>query len=101
MPDISYSFYRTYCQLYQVPYELIALSDDFSINPDDYRRPRADVPAGIILANPNAPTGMALALADLERIDRKSVVSGKRVSVRVDLGGRRINKKKKRIKTRQ
>lgn len=68
MPDISYSFYRTYCRLYDIEPELIPLADDFSIRVDDYLRPRATVPAGIIFANPNAPTGIALSVGDIERI---------------------------------
>lgn len=70
MPDITYSFYRTYCQLYQVPYEIIPLADDFSIRVADYTAPREVAPAGIIFANPNAPTGMGLPLADIEAIAR-------------------------------
>lgn len=70
MPDISYSFYRTYCRLYQVPYEIVPLANDFSIRVSDYTAPRAVAPAGIIFANPNAPTGMGLPLADIEAIAR-------------------------------
>jgi histidinol-phosphate aminotransferase len=68
MPDISYSFYKTYCLLYQVPAELVPLTDDYAIDPDDYCASRATPPAGIIFANPNAPTGMAIGLDDIERI---------------------------------
>lgn len=68
MPDISYSFYKTYCQLYGVSAELVALTDDYAINPADYCAPRETVPAGIIFANPNAPTGIAMGLDDIERI---------------------------------
>ncbi len=68
MPDITYSFYKTYCTLYAVPHEIIPLVDDFSICVDDYVAPRAVAPAGIIFANPNAPTGMALGLAEIARI---------------------------------
>ncbi|NYT61321.1 histidinol-phosphate transaminase [Alcaligenaceae bacterium] len=68
MPDISYSFYRTYCQLYQIPYRAIPLADDFSIRVSDYTGPHDVAPAGIIFANPNAPTGMALGLADIRSI---------------------------------
>jgi len=70
MPDITYSFYRTYCTLYAVPHEILPLADDFSIRVADYTEPRAQVPAGIIFANPNAPTGRTLPLADIERIAR-------------------------------
>lgn len=67
MPDITYSFYKTYCKLFDIPARLIPLADDFSIRPEDYLN-QAEPPAGIIFANPNAPTGMALELADVERI---------------------------------
>lgn len=67
MPDITYSFYKTYCKLFDIPAQLVPLADDFSIQPDDYLN-LSEQPAGIIFANPNAPTGIALSLADIERI---------------------------------
>ena len=67
MPDITYSFYKTYCRLFDIPARLVPLADDFSIRPADYLN-LAERPAGIIFANPNAPTGMALGLDDIERI---------------------------------
>lgn len=67
MPDITYSFYKTYCKLFDIPAQLVPLADDFSIRPEDYLN-QAQRPAGIIFANPNAPTGMALGLDDIERI---------------------------------
>jgi len=70
MPDVTYSFYRSYCRLYDVPYQLVPLADDFTLQVSDYTRPRDPAPAGIIFANPNAPTGMALGLEDIERIAR-------------------------------
>jgi histidinol-phosphate aminotransferase len=63
-PDITYSFYPVYCGLYQVHHELVPLRDDFTIDPDDYQRENG----GIIFANPNAPTGLGLPLAAIERI---------------------------------
>lgn len=68
MPDISYSFYRTYCQFYQISADLVALDDQFAIQASDYIQPGQALPAGIIFANPNAPTGRALALADIDAI---------------------------------
>src|SRR5690606_15723290 len=68
MPDITYSFYRTYCTLYGVPCELMPLAEDFSLRVQDYTRQRTPAPAGIIFANPNAPTGMALGLDDIRSI---------------------------------
>jgi histidinol-phosphate aminotransferase len=63
-PDITYSFYPVYCGLYDVAYETVPLAEAFEIRPADYSRPNG----GIIFPNPNAPTGRALALADIERI---------------------------------
>ncbi len=64
-PDITYSFYPVYCGLYGVAHRTVALADDFSIDPEDYcRTPNG----GIIIANPNAPTGRLLSPAAIERI---------------------------------
>jgi histidinol-phosphate aminotransferase len=70
MPDITYSFYRTYCQLYDIPAELIPLADDFSLRASDYTQPGGKALAGIIFANPNAPTGIGMALSDISAIAR-------------------------------
>lgn len=63
-PDISYSFYPTYARLYGVQTAIVPLADDFSIRVDDY----LDDAGGVLFPNPNAPTGRALPLADIERI---------------------------------
>ncbi|MGM0569669.1 histidinol-phosphate transaminase [Marinobacter sp.] len=63
-PDITYSFYPVYCGLYGVESRLVPLTEDFGIDPRDYQVPNG----GIIFPNPNAPTGRALPLADIERI---------------------------------
>ncbi|WP_273525892.1 histidinol-phosphate transaminase [Pseudomonas sp.] len=63
-PDVTYSFYPVYCGLYGIAYETIALDEQFRIDVADYARPNG----GIIFPNPNAPTGRALSLADIERI---------------------------------
>jgi histidinol-phosphate aminotransferase len=65
-PDITYSFYPVYCGLYGIPYKTVPLDDDFRLQVADYRRPNA----GIIFANPNAPTGCLLPLDDIERLLR-------------------------------
>lgn len=57
-PDISYSFYPVYCSLYQIAYHPIALDSGFRIDPADYQRTNG----GVIIPNPNAPTGIALGL---------------------------------------
>jgi histidinol-phosphate aminotransferase len=68
MPDITYSFYRTYCSLFRIPVQLVPLDDNFAIDPADYTAAHAAPPAGIIYANPNAPTGLSMPLADIEAI---------------------------------
>lgn len=63
-PDIGYSFYPVYADTFHVELSKIALKANFSVDVNDYRRPCG----GIILANPNAPTGMLLPLADIEKL---------------------------------
>ncbi len=63
-PDISYSFYPVYAQTFGVHLVKIPLEEDFSIDPDAYRQPCS----GIIIANPNAPTGLLLSLADIRKL---------------------------------
>ena len=67
-PDITYSFYPVYCGLYGIQYETVPLAADFSINVDDYLPGTNGQAGAIIFPNPNAPTGRALSLADVERI---------------------------------
>lgn len=56
--DISYSFYPVYCALYQIDYRIVALDNAFCIDPAAFRQPNG----GIIIPNPNAPTGIAMPL---------------------------------------
>lgn len=67
-PDICYSFYPVYSQLYKVNVETIPLDDDFCINPADY----ADIDKGIIFPNPNAPTSRYLDLDAIETMVENS-----------------------------
>jgi len=67
-PDITYGFYPVYAQLYGIPYTQIPLKDDFTIDPNDYYRTGRN----IVIANPNAPTGMSLQLSDIEEIVRSN-----------------------------
>jgi len=67
-PDICYSFYPVYSQLYQTKTKLIPLDDNFCIQADDYN----DKEMGIIFPNPNAPTSLLLALDDVENIIKNS-----------------------------
>ena len=72
-PDISYSFYSVWAELYGIPYERPALDDGFQIRKEDYYKENG----GVIFPNPNAPTSLALGLADVEDIiarNRGSVV---------------------------
>jgi len=63
-PDISYSFYPVYAGLFDVDYRTVPLLQDFSVDVTALCR----CEGGVILANPNAPTGMALPLSDVEKI---------------------------------
>ena len=63
-PDISYSFYDVWAELFRVPYETQPLDKDFRIVPDDYKKPNG----GIIFPNPNAPTGLFMPLDEVESI---------------------------------
>ena len=62
--DITYGFYSVFAELNGVPYETIPLREDFSISIDDY----IDRKGTIFIANPNAPTGIALPLSEIERL---------------------------------
>ncbi|ALF59498.1 histidinol-phosphate transaminase [Psychrobacter urativorans] len=66
-PDISYSFYPVYAQTFGVDLVQIPLEKDFSVNPDAYSQPCS----GIIIANPNAPTGLLMSLADIRKLALK------------------------------
>ena len=63
-PDVTYSFYPVYCGLYGIRFETVPLSENFELRPGDYLRPNG----GIIFPNPNAPTGRALRLCEVEEI---------------------------------
>ncbi|MGL3607496.1 histidinol-phosphate transaminase [Rhizobium sp. G187] len=63
-PDITYSFYKTYARLFNVTVEEVPLDGQLGIRIADYDRPCG----AIILANPNAPTGIALPLSAIEAL---------------------------------
>ena len=63
-PDITYSFYKVWAELYRIPYECQQLDDDFRIVKEDYYKPNG----GVIIANPNAPTSLYAELSDIEDI---------------------------------
>ncbi|MDM0012726.1 histidinol-phosphate transaminase [Variovorax sp. J22P168] len=90
MPDITYSFYRVYAQLYQIDCELQPVDEALRIDVDALAaRARAGRCAGIVIANPNAPTGIGL---PLERIEALLEANPERVvlvdEAYVDFGGR-------------
>lgn len=63
-PDITYSFYDVWAELFRIPYAPIPLQEDFRICVDDYKRKNG----GIVIPNPNAPTGIAESLDAIEEI---------------------------------
>lgn len=67
-PDITYGFYKVYADLYHIPYECIPLEDDFTINVSKY----LSAGAGVVIANPNAPTGIALTHDEIEKIVKEN-----------------------------
>lgn len=67
MPDISYSFYKVYCGLYSITARTVPLGDDLTLRVADYAAPDQNV-AGVVIANPNAPTGIGLPLAEIEKL---------------------------------
>lgn len=67
-PDITYSFYKVWADLFQIPYENPAVDQDFKIHKEDYYRENG----GVIFPNPNAPTGLYLPLSEVEDILRRN-----------------------------
>ena len=63
-PDVTYSFYDVWANLYRIPYKTCELDQDWHIRPEDYKQPNG----GIIFPNPNAPTGVLESLETVEEI---------------------------------
>lgn len=63
-PDVTYSFYDVWADLYRIPYKTCALTEDWHINPEDYKQENG----GIIFPNPNAPTGLEESQETIEEI---------------------------------
>ena len=67
-PDVTYSFYDVWADLYRIPYRTCALDENWHIRPEDYMQPNG----GVIFPNPNAPTGVFERLKTVEEIVRKN-----------------------------
>ena len=63
-PDVTYSFYDVWADLYRIPYHTCALDENWHMNPEDYKQPNG----GVIFPNPNAPTGLLEDLSVIEEI---------------------------------
>ncbi len=72
-PDITYSFFPVYSDLFKIEYECIPLDSEFKIKTESYINKNG----GIVISNPNAPTGLALSVDEIEEIvknNKKNVV---------------------------
>lgn len=65
-PDVTYSFYPVWCSLFRIPYETVPLDAQFRVRPADYAAPNG----GVVLPNPNAPTGIGAGLDVIEALLR-------------------------------
>ncbi len=63
-PDLTYNFYKVFCQLHNTSMQVIPLNEDFTIEVGRY----CGIGRGVILANPNAPTGLVLSPEQIEQI---------------------------------
>ncbi|MCR4604623.1 MAG: histidinol-phosphate transaminase [Eubacterium sp.] len=64
-PDVTYSFYPVWARVYGIPYREVPLDENYRIRVEDYLS--GDV-GGIVIANPNAPTGISMPVSEIERI---------------------------------
>jgi histidinol-phosphate aminotransferase len=63
-PDITYGFYQVYADLYRLPRTVIPLREDFTLNYRDY----CGVGANVVIANPNATTGISIPVSQIEEV---------------------------------
>ena len=84
-PDVTYSFYPVWAKLYGVAAKTVPLDENMRINVDDYRRASG---GAIVLANPNAPTGIALSRGEIARLlDQNAEIPVVVDEAYVDFGG--------------
>ncbi|QSX07627.1 histidinol-phosphate transaminase [Alkalibacter rhizosphaerae] len=91
--DITYSFYPVYAKLFHCTYREIPLDEDFQIPVEEFVKLAKEEtpPAGILLANPNAPTGRGLSKEDVEKIIRANEESVVLVDeAYIDFGGESV-----------
>lgn len=62
--DLTYGFYPALCGLYGIPFKVVPLEEDFTLNIEPYK----NCGNNVIIANPNAPTGMSLPLSAIEEV---------------------------------
>lgn len=68
-PDITYSFYDVWADLYRIPYQRMPLDEEFRIRKEDYIPEKSSVRnGGIVFPNPNAPTGVFMPVEEIEEI---------------------------------
>lgn len=85
IPDISYSFYPVWCDLFRIPYDTRPLDNSFHIVKEDYYKENG----GVVIANPNAPTSLCeelFVIEDIIRHNQESVVIIDEAYI--DFGGR-------------
>lgn len=86
-PDVTYSFYEVYCDLFRIEAQRVPLAEDFSVRPGDYVRPNG----GIIFANPNALTGHCVEPALIRALLEKNPDSVVAVDeAYIDFGGESV-----------
>lgn len=84
-PDITYGFYQVFSQLHGVDYQTIPLNEDFSITPEEYYQK----PGLVVIANPNAPTGLLLSVSAIEEIVKQNPQSVVLIDeAYIDFGGK-------------
>lgn len=82
--DITYGFYSVFAELNNIPYTIVPLKDDFTVDINDY----IALSENVVIANPNAPTGICLSVSQIEKIvasnkDRVVIVD----EAYIDFGG--------------